>query len=148
MEIGSDEWLNRCGNEFLYRSILHFFGPHLYLLRSGTLMVKQISQDVLDGDSPGIPVQATFKSGSTRSRQLNIPLLIAVEPGNHFRIGCPSCIIGQQKPVFAISDHLWNPARIGSDDWQAEGVGLTEHHRATISSCWYKQEIRHHKELF
>src|SRR6266516_2152425 len=124
-----------------------------FLLRSNTtstrtLMVKQLSKDALDGDSPGIPVQAALKSGPTGSYQVSIAFGIAVERGNHFRISSPARIMRQEKAVFPIPDHLWNPPCTGGDDRQAKGVGLTEHYRGTISSGGHQQKIGPYEELF
>src|SRR5438132_14432463 len=53
----------------------------------------QISEDVLDRDAPGVPVQAAFKSGPTGSHQFSITFVSAIDPGNHFRISVSSRII-------------------------------------------------------
>src|SRR2546423_3364078 len=121
----------------MYSSIKLFLQPFWsqpFLLRSGTLMVKQISKYVLDGDTPGIPVQAVFKSGPTGSHQFSIAFVITIHASNDFRIGRSTRLTGQQKAVFTIPDHLWNSPCTGSDNRKTKGVGLTEHDRRTISS--------------
>src|SRR5260370_10901369 len=106
------------------------------LVRGGShanlFILKHVSNELVHGDPPGIPVQSFIKSSPTRSHHFSVTLIVLIKFRDYPRIRLALCLKRQDIAVLAISNRVRYSPCISGDDGHAESVGLSEDIRGTI----------------